>query len=101
MNGDEETPAPEAGPACVAEWVNLPGLFSWEEVCVLFSNETGHDDGWRFHVHRASSGDATPLYAVRAARRPAHCREKGGMSLTVPVPPSTERVFRLARSRSR
>jgi len=49
-------------------WVRLPGLFSWPEVCMLFSSEAGHDDDWRFSVKLEwSKDDNELLYAVSAA----------------------------------
>lgn len=55
----------------------LPGLFSWDEVCSLFSAESGHDDEWRFSVCRASEHEQSePLYAVRAAQRPKSLERK-------------------------
>jgi hypothetical protein len=50
------------------DWVLLPGLFSWDEVCALFSADAGRSDGWRFSVRRASpDGLPHPLYTVLAA----------------------------------
>jgi hypothetical protein len=53
-------------------WIRLPGLFSWSEVCMLFSNETGRDPDWHFSVKLETVGDDhEPLYVVRAALRGA------------------------------
>ncbi len=50
------------------EWVRLPGLFPWGEVCDLFADEAGHDDAWRFTVVLDSVGaDDIALYVVHAA----------------------------------
>jgi hypothetical protein len=52
------------------EWALLPGLFSWDEVCSLFSDESGHDDEWRFSVRHASTDEKVgALYTIRAASR--------------------------------
>ncbi|HVU03048.1 MAG TPA: hypothetical protein VHE30_14910 [Polyangiaceae bacterium] len=51
-------------------WVRLPGLFSWAEVCSLFSNEAGGDRDWHFSVKLDTvSENQEPLYVVRAAMR--------------------------------
>lgn len=50
------------------EWIRLPGLFLWDEVCDLFAEEAGRDDTWRFAVLLDAVGaDDAPLYVVHAA----------------------------------
>ncbi len=47
------------------EWIRLPGLFLWSEVCELFDAES---KDWRFvaKAHSASAGEE-PLYVVLMA----------------------------------
>jgi len=53
------------------EWIRLPGLFRWKEVCDVFASQAGHDEEWRFSVQQvvAQSESSEPLYAVQAAPR--------------------------------
>jgi hypothetical protein len=53
------------------EWVRLPGLFRWREVCAVFADGAGHDDEWRFLVSlQVPERDGSEaLYAVHAAVR--------------------------------
>jgi hypothetical protein len=51
------------------EWMRLPGLFRWDEVCDVFAIEAHPDHEWRFFVRLAapSPARAEPLYVVHAA----------------------------------
>ncbi len=50
------------------EWVRLPGLFRWQEVCEVFAATAGCDDDWRFAVRLAIRQSKTEaLYVVFAA----------------------------------
>ncbi len=52
-----------------SEWVRLPGLFRWDEVCEVFAVEAGLDRDWRFLVQLApESSSMDLLYVVHAAR---------------------------------
>ncbi len=52
-----------------SEWVRLPGLFKWEEICEVFATEATPDHEWHFLVRAASEPDAAErLYTVHAAR---------------------------------
>jgi len=52
-----------------SEWVRLPGLFRWEEICEVFAAEATPDHEWHFFVRAASEPEATErLYVVHAAR---------------------------------
>ena len=56
------------------EWVRLPGLFRWDEVCDVFAVEAVPDHEWRFLVQVAQSSTtrSEPLYVVHATNWPAH-----------------------------
>ncbi|HEX4339096.1 MAG TPA: hypothetical protein VH062_24480 [Polyangiaceae bacterium] len=55
-----------------SEWVRLPGLFRWDEICEVFATEATPDREWHFLVHAASApGAAERLYVVHAAREAA------------------------------
>jgi hypothetical protein len=52
-----------------SEWVRLPGLFRWDEICEVFATEATPDHEWHFLVRAASEPDAAErLYVVHAAR---------------------------------
>jgi len=54
------------------EWVRLPGLFRWDEVCDVFATEAVPDHEWRFLVQLAPpcAQRSEPLYIVLATSRP-------------------------------
>ncbi|HEX3594231.1 MAG TPA: hypothetical protein VHU80_03990 [Polyangiaceae bacterium] len=55
-----------------SEWVRLPGLFRWDEICEVFATEAMPDREWHFLVHAASGSSAAErLYVVHAAREAA------------------------------
>ena len=65
------------------EWMRLPGLFRWDEVCDVFATEALPDHEWRFHVQLAppSSTRSDALYVVHASStrvRPFTRRHKVG-----------------------
>ena len=48
-----------------ADWIRLPGLFRWSEVCDVALAEAGLHDRWRFVVRVHSlTPDLEPLYTV-------------------------------------
>jgi hypothetical protein len=50
------------------EWVRLPGLFRWEEVCDVFARHAGIDDHWRFEVRKVTGpSSSAALFIVYAA----------------------------------
>ena len=55
-----------------AEWVRLPGLFRWDEVCDVFATEAVPDHEWRFLVQLAPpcALRSEPLYVVLATSSP-------------------------------
>ena len=54
------------------EWVRLPGLFRWDEVCDVFATEAVPDHEWRFLVQVAPpmADRSEPLYTVHATTSP-------------------------------
>lgn len=53
-----------------SEWVRLPGLFRWNEICEVFAAEATPDREWHFHVRAAPQPEAPELlYVVHAIRR--------------------------------
>jgi len=54
------------------EWVRLPGLFRWDEVCDVFASEAVPDHEWRFLVQLAPpcAQLSEPLYVVLATSSP-------------------------------
>lgn len=65
--------APEAGSSgefvASVEWVRLPGLFRWREVCDV-ARQIQEEDEWCFAVRQVSVGPhSEPLYVVDAGTR--------------------------------
>ena len=55
-----------------SDWVRLPGLFRWDEICEVFATEATPDHEWHFLVRSATEPDAAErLYVVHAAREAA------------------------------
>ena len=54
------------------DWVRLPGLFRWDEVCDVFAMEAVPEHEWRFLVQLAppSATGLEPLYVVHATDNP-------------------------------
>jgi hypothetical protein len=51
-----------------SEWVRLPGLFRWDEICDVFATEATPDREWHFVVKLASEPDGPELlYVIHAA----------------------------------
>jgi hypothetical protein len=67
------------------EWVRLPGLFRWDEVCDVFAMEAVPDHEWRFLVQLAPPGVTRlePLYVVHATDNPV--RRAPRRKLAAPV----------------
>jgi hypothetical protein len=52
-----------------SEWVRLPGLFRWDEICEVFAAEAMPDREWHFWVRVAPQPEGPELlYVVHAAR---------------------------------
>ena len=52
------------------QWVRLPGLFRWSEVCDVARDIQEEDEEWCFAVRLVSIGPhAEPLYVVDAGSR--------------------------------
>jgi len=76
------------------EWVRLPGLFRWDEVCDVFAMEAVPDQEWRFLVQLAPPGVTRlePLYVVHATNNPVRraTRRKLGVHRDVPEMPARD-----------
>jgi len=76
------------------EWVRLPGLFRWDEVCDVFAVEAVPDHEWRFLVQVAlpSATRSEPLYVVHATNKPAHrtLRRNRGAQRDAPEMPARD-----------
>jgi hypothetical protein len=52
-----------------SEWVRLPGLFRWDEICDVFASEATPDREWHFIVKLANEPDGPELlYVIHAAQ---------------------------------
>ena len=52
-----------------SDWVRLPGLFRWDEICEVFAAEATPDREWHFLVRVAPEPEGPELlYVVHAAR---------------------------------
>ena len=61
------------------DWVRLPGLFRWDEICDVFASEATPDRDWHFVVKLASAPDGPELlYVIHAAHdaAPAQASER-------------------------
>lgn len=52
-----------------SDWVRLPGLFRWDEICEVFATEATPEHEWHFLVRAAKEQPTEErLYVVHAAR---------------------------------